>query len=200
MRLSRALRFTLSATAVLISMLSFVFVALLAALSVEAHASPFPDVPATHPYAEAISGMRDAGVIDGFAEGTFGPDRAVMRHQFGKMIVLSLGQEPLPGTQCPFADVDQGWPYPRSFVAAAAQLGITKGTTPTTFSPWNKISRAQVVTMVVRALTNLRPGILISPPQDYSGTLGNCNPTHAPFMRAAELNGLLTGLVGSGTG
>ena len=51
----------------------------------------FPDVPASHPYHDAIEGMADQGIIGGYLNGNFGPEDPVIRQQFAKMIVLTLG-------------------------------------------------------------------------------------------------------------
>ncbi len=164
-----------------------------------ASAASFPDVPSNHPYASAITALSARRIISGYPNGNFGPGDLVMRQQFAKMIVLSLGLEPLPADQCPFVDVESSWPYPRGYIAAAAQNAITQGRTPTSFAPYANITRAQVVTMVVRALDNLRPGTLVAPPAGYTGTLGDFSPDHAAKMAEAEYNDLLEGLVAFGS-
>lgn len=60
------------------------------------------------------------------------------------------------------------------------------------------ISRAQLVTMVVRGIESRKVDSIVQPPvmQPYPGTVGDFDPGHAPFMRLAEYNGLLDGLVG----
>src|SRR5512145_1030892 len=62
-----------------------------AALLVFAGAFSFPDMASNHPYAAAVDELSDRGVINGFVDGTFGPEKAVTRQQFAKMIVLTLG-------------------------------------------------------------------------------------------------------------
>ena len=42
------------------------------------------------------------------------------------------------------------------------------------------ISRAQVVTMIVRGVESLASGMLIEPPADWKGTWSNFDPTHGP--------------------
>ncbi len=162
-------------------------------------ADPFPDI-ASSPYRDAIIGVWGREIISGFTDGTFGPEKLVMRQQFAKMIVLSLGLDPLPADGCPFVDVDTSWPYPRGFVATAAYHGITNGKTATTFAPYDNITRAQVVTMVVRALDKLKEGLLTSPPPQYVSSLGSFDTIHSPNMGKAEYNGLLAGLAGFGSG
>ena len=61
----------------------------------------FPDVPAGHPYYNAIYDLADRGIIAGYEDGTFGPGDPVTRQQFAKMIVKTLGYT-VTGTEvCP---------------------------------------------------------------------------------------------------
>ncbi len=111
----------------------------------------FPDVPSSNPYHTAITNLAASGIISGYANGNFGPNNPVTRQQFAKMIVLSLGQSPLPAAQNHFWDVASAWPYPSGYVAAAAADGYTEGTDTYHFAPLAYITRAQVLTMVERA-------------------------------------------------
>jgi hypothetical protein len=97
--------------------------------------------------------------------------------------------------------VEKGAPgvlYPDHYVAVAAARNITVGTGPGLFSPGNDITRAQMVTMVVRAAQNSAPGSLVTPPPGYQGTLGDFDTTHSGYLKVAEFNGLLAGLQGFG--
>ena len=58
------------------------------------------DVPIDHPYYEAVEGMAAANVINGFDDGIFRPGDPVIRQQFVKMIVLTLGLD-----RCPLSSV-----------------------------------------------------------------------------------------------
>jgi hypothetical protein len=172
-------------------------------VSPAAAASLFPDVPSSHPYASAIVDLSDRKIISGYEDGTFKPEAPVWRQHFAKMIVLTFGLPVSESDVCPFTDVDTssgGYLYPDHYIAVCAAKEITKGTSPSHFSPTDNISRAQLVTMVVRAATNLKPGVLSSPPSGYVGTLGNFDPTHGPTMESAEFSGLLAGLQGFGPG
>lgn len=176
--------------------------------------TPFTDVPPGHPYGDAINGMRDAGIIDGYQVGDkweFRPGNTVFRAQFAKMICgvmgLTVDEDDWPNPGVPFTDLGADTLpgvglvdslYPHEYVAVAYLTQITKGQTTTTFAPYVGIKRAQVVTMIVRAVQNLRPGVLVTPPAGYTGSLGNFDPEHGPNMRIAEFNGMLTGLIGFG--
>ena len=178
---------------------------MLAVVLVLVIASPalaFPDVPASHPYYDAITGMADQAIIGGYTNGNFGPEDLVIRQQFAKMVVLTLD---LPVTEDdwqdatrPFLDLNPDDPaklYPHEYVAVCARNNITKGTKdPTKFAPYDNITRQQVITMVVRAADNLAPGILEAVPTGWNGVLSYSDPTHGANIKKAEYNGLLSGI------
>ena len=155
----------------------------------------FPDVPAGHPYRDAIYYLSGQGIIAGFEDGTFRPEAFVTRQQFAKMIVKTLGY-PVTGAEiCPFTDVaaQMGTDpfYPSKYVAVCAANGITIGKTATTFAPYDDITRQQLITMVVRA-ANL--------PEPPPGFTPNFSPgqfsldEHYLNARKAAHSGLLVGL------
>lgn len=158
---------------------------------------PFSDVPASNPYYDAINLIAGLGIVEGYTTGgsviNFGPDNDLYRAQFAKMIVIALGIEVEEGMESPFTDVEAGL-YPHDYVAAAWQNGVVNGLTTTTFGPYQNISRAQVVTMAVRALQQFAPSALVTPPSSYTCTWGDFSPVHGPNADIAEYNGLLDGL------
>jgi oligopeptide transport system substrate-binding protein len=158
----------------------------------------FPDVLPSHPYYEAITALASEGVIGGYSSGRFGPSDRVTRQQFAKMIVLAAGYPVSESDVCPFLDVtktDSGRLYPDNYIAVCAAKGIAAGTSPTLFSPNVYITRYQVVTMVVRAADDLRPGLLATPPADWPGSATwAADGTHGANAERAERGGLLTGL------
>jgi hypothetical protein len=155
----------------------------------------FPDVPSSHPYALQINDLAVRGIISGYDNGDFGPDDPVKRQQFAKLIVLTLGRSATESDICPFGDVELSGPgvlYPDHYVAVAAALGITEGTSPGEYSPYREITRAQLITMVGRAAG------LADPPAEYSPPFGDFSDTHYPWARRAAYAGLLEGLRGIG--
>ncbi|MHB9149135.1 MAG: S-layer homology domain-containing protein [Thermoleophilia bacterium] len=163
----------------------------------------FTDVPTGHVYGQAIEDLSTRSIINGFPDGTFRPDRVATRQQFAKMVALTFAISVTEADVCPFSDVQiGGYPdpfFPDNYIAACATNEITKGTSPTTFSPWDPIKRAQLLTMVVRAANRLRPDMLAPPPGGYAGSLPNfVDLDHAANLRTAEYNGLLAGLVDFG--
>lgn len=164
----------------------------------------FVDVSGGHRYREAIEGLYRAGVVSGTREQGavrwFDPDQSLLRAQFAKMIVGTLPLTVDEGLTSPFLDLGQDDPgdlYPHEFIAAAYQHGVTRGATPEKFEPWANITRAQVVSMMVRGAESRWPGALTRPEAgEAASTLGAFDPSHADNMWTAEYNGILAGVEG----
>ena len=180
-----------------LGLLALVVFGLFFILANTAYAHSFSDLPEDHLYAAAISELASRGVITGFPDGTFRPDAAVAREQFAKMIVKALGLPVSAADTDPFTDVpsnlDSADPfYPDKYVAVCYENGLTEAQTPTTFAPFDDLSRAQLITFVARAAN------LPDPPASYSPPFGNFSPDHYTWARKAAFAGLLDGLQGIG--
>lgn len=162
----------------------------------------FTDVSRSHPYYDAIQRMATDGMLSGYPQpdGTalFRPSNNLWRAQFAKLVCGAFDLQVFEALISRYSDMGLDDPdslYPHDYVEAAATKNIVKGVTLTTFEPYTDVTRAQMITMVVRAAQNPAPGALLPPPAGYQGTLGSFSPTHQENMRIAEYNGLLTGLV-----
>lgn len=159
----------------------------------------FWDVPAAHPYASAIEQLAARDVVDGQTDGSFGLYQMIFRQQFAKMLVNVLGFAPTEADVCHFPDVDKPSTslYPDNYVAVAAKHGLVTGYADGRFGPYDSITRAQVLTMVVRAAP--LAGLQLSEPDSAyytSGVNRNFNdPTHGHNAQLAEFNGLCGGLM-----
>src|SRR5690606_1908457 len=56
-------------------------------------AAAFSDVPATSPYYSSVEALTQAGVIEGYEDGTFRPDQPVNRAEAIKMVLAGIGVE-----------------------------------------------------------------------------------------------------------
>jgi len=92
------------------------------------------------------------GVVGGYEDGTFKPEVTINREQFAKMVVLAAGLQPESVPDLTFADNESISEWARGYVAAAVKAGIVKGLDGNRFGPAEPVTRAQVATMVVRAL------------------------------------------------
>lgn len=87
------------------------------------------------------------GLMDGVRDGYFDPGGTTTRAQL-VTILWRMMDEPKASRPAPFADLTQGW-Y-RDAVAWAAENNITDGTSDTTFSPNDPVTREQMVTIFHR--------------------------------------------------
>lgn len=164
----------------------------------------FTDVPSGQRYAEAIADLSQRGIISGYTDGRFGPDDPVKRAQFAKMIDLTLGLDMEQVPASPFTDLGEASAtdphYPGDYVARAYAEGIVKGLTTSTYGPYEPIKRAQVVTMVVRAVDSEYTGLLSTPPAGFVSDWGAFHAEHGPNADRAQYNGLFDHLPIGDTG
>ena len=108
----------------------------------------FPDVDPGSAHAPAIAAIAEAGVTTGFADGTFRPYAPVTRGQMAMFLMRGLDLE---AAVPEFADVTVEHPYAEG-IGAVAEAGITTGYADGTFRPSASISRAEMASMLRRAL------------------------------------------------
>ena len=163
-------------------------------------ASAFADLTTASPYNSAILSLAEAGVVSGFDDGTFGAVNTTTRAQVAKMVSGVLGIADSDVTATPFTDLDpiDAELYPQKYIAALVSVGAVEGTNPGLFSPYDSVTRAQLVTMMVRALRTLDPAALAEPPAGFTSAMGTFSSAYDDSMRVAEYNGLFTGLAGYG--
>lgn len=175
------------------------------------HGEPVPDqrfvdVLPSSPYYAAIQALAGSNILTGYLQSDgsarFLPDATLMRAQFAKIICKASGLAATETLETTFTNLgpdDPGDLYPRGYIAAASNAGIIQGKTHLIFDPWAAVTRAQVLTMIVRAAQSLYPNQLLDPPSSYVGTLAKVDVAHDENIRIAEYNGLLQGVVGFGT-
>lgn len=115
--------------------------------------NPFTDVNPNKWYAKPILWAVENGVTGGLNPTTFGVGKPCNRAQVVTFLYTAAGKPPVEASNNPFTDVKET-DYFYSAVLWAVENGITGGTTPTTFSPKQTCTRAQVVTFLYKAMTN----------------------------------------------
>ncbi len=115
-------------------------------------ASVFSDVSDSHPNFTAIQFLRSRGIINGYEDGTFKPDRAVSRAEFLKIVLLSSGNPILTGDldRSGFSDVLLSAWY-AGYVNRALALGVASGYPDGLFRPDRTVSRIEAVKMMLRS-------------------------------------------------
>lgn len=114
--------------------------------------SPFTDVKRGEYYYDAVLWAVEKGVTTGTGAATFSPDMTVTRGQTVTLLYRYAGS-PAVGGGSAFTDVAADAYYAEA-VRWAVETGVTYGTSATTFSPESDCTRAQIVTLLYRYLTN----------------------------------------------
>lgn len=109
---------------------------------------PFEDDAPYYAY-HAICYLYAAGIMDGTSDTTFSCEAPMTRAMMATVLYRMAGQPPVTDHDTPFSDVPSNTWYTQA-VAWAADKGILKGTSPTTFSPGDQVTREQLATMLWR--------------------------------------------------
>ncbi len=111
--------------------------------------NPFTDVDETNYFYDAVLWAIENGITSGTSETTFSPYQEAERCQVVTFLWRAAGCPNPTNTENPFTDVSES-DYFYTAVLWAVEKGITSGTTATTFSPYAKCERCQVVTFLYR--------------------------------------------------
>ncbi|MBD2845932.1 S-layer homology domain-containing protein [Paenibacillus sp. IB182496] len=132
-------------------------------LDTTATTAEFSDVPAGQWFAGAVAAAADAGIVQGYPDGTFNPQANITRKELAAMVVRALayaGEEvtltdaQVSSALAPYTDVAAlGWAEEE--VAAAIQSGIVLGQSATRVAGEANATRAEAATMVTRFLTGV---------------------------------------------
>jgi len=114
------------------------------------------EVPATlsETYCAAIEQAARGDVAD--TDQPFRPTDPITRAEMSELLVRALGLKAAAALaeqgSLPFTDVTAG----KGYIQIATKIGMTNGTSPTTFSPDAKATRAQAAAMLVRVYERLQ--------------------------------------------
>lgn len=108
----------------------------------------FTDLSDSDENATAINYLKDAGVVQGYEDGTYKPANTINRAEFLKILMEAAALQ-TGGSNC-FKDVKDGWFAP--YVCKAAELGLVKGYEDGNFRPAQEISFAEASKIVVNTL------------------------------------------------
>ncbi|MCC8157224.1 MAG: S-layer homology domain-containing protein, partial [Oscillospiraceae bacterium] len=108
----------------------------------------FTDVASSAYYADAVTWAVENGVTNGTSDTTFSPEKSITRAEVVTFL-WRLAGTPEPTITSAFEDLDSAAFY-YDAVLWACETGITNGTSETTFSPDDIVSRAQIVTLINR--------------------------------------------------
>ena len=101
----------------------------------------FTDVPSTHWASGYVANAAGMGIINGYGDGTFGPEDPVLYEQAVKMIMATLGYTP-------FAEKNGG--YPTGYLAAAQRYDVSLAVANAAVG--SEANRGTVAQLLVNAL------------------------------------------------
>ena len=131
---------------------------------------------------DSINQLAQLGITRGSTASTYVADRVVNRRQMAQFFTRFLTEAPVGeggvdiGSVIPddrvFADIENLPHDPYDSIRLIYELGVTKGTTPTTYSPNDPVTRGQMALFVSRMLahTNARPAGVTMQVEDTSVT------------------------------
>lgn len=146
----RLIAFVLTLCMVLTSILTV-------SLPVSAETTEFSDVSQDASYYEAVRVLNTFGIILGYPDGTFLPDKQVTRAEFTTMLIRAMDMEETANqsyvaANMPFEDcTNEGLSYAFPNILFAYNKGIINGMSETIFAPEDSVTYEQAVKMVVCA-------------------------------------------------
>lgn len=108
----------------------------------------FKDLPVEHPALGAIIALNEIGVIKGYEDSTFKPEKTITRGQAAAMINRKLKLK--ASTEVTFTDVAPDHQYAAD-IAALNEAGILQGYSTGEFGIKDKLTRAHLAAIVDRA-------------------------------------------------
>lgn len=111
--------------------------------------NPFKDVTVDDWYCEAVEYVNTQGLFNGTGTNEFSPNASMTRGMFVTVLGKAAKMDTSAYGTSQFKDVP-GDAYYAPYVTWAAEVGVVTGTSPTTFSPNNSITREDMATMLYK--------------------------------------------------
>jgi len=147
---------------------------------VDEETSLFSDMDPSHKYYEAVAYLVDEGVINGYPDGTFKPEKVVSRVESLKFIFEGI-RESLTGGDLPFADTStQEW-Y-ANYLYTAFSKGVVDGYPDGTFKPTQAVNRAEFYKILFNGMgVDINPNVSEKPYNDVP-----VDEWYAPYVSFAK--------------
>lgn len=101
-------------------------------------------------YRDAVCWATENGVVKGYSETSFGPERSISREELATILYRMAGSPAADYDLSRFGDGDRIQSYARDAMAWAADSGILNGYEDGTLRPQGQASRAEVCAMLTR--------------------------------------------------
>lgn len=148
-------------------------------VSLKAFAKSYPDVPENSKYYEAVDCLSDIGVVAGYEDGSFIPDRKITRGEAAALLARTLGfDDDYVIKKMPFTDIKEDY-WAEKFISFCWERGLINGMDGKTYAPAENVTYAQTVKMLVCA-SGLEKSVSVSSGKNwYDG-----------YLTVAEKNGI----------
>ena len=113
-------------------------------------AEQFPDVHSDYIYSQAIQFLKDRGVVNGFPDGTFGPERLITRAELLKIALegAKVDTSNYASKSSPFPDLSDDHSL-RRYVIYAYEKHIVSGYPDGTYRPNQPTTRGEAIKMLL---------------------------------------------------
>lgn len=125
----------------------FLILGLAALMPLSPAQGQFPDT-SDSPYESSIEALYEAGVIQGYPDGSFQPEKAVNRAELLKMVFVALGESSEDASFC-FPDVSEEWFA--SYVCTAKERGIVQGYPDGSYQPAQEVNMVEAMKVILEA-------------------------------------------------
>lgn len=115
----------------------------------QAATTSFSDVSSETTYNQAITYLKENNIVQGYADGTFGPTKNINRAEFTKILVGAMEDLKPAGKNC-FPDVQDSWFSP--YVCAAKSAGIISGYPDGSFKPDQPVNFSEAAKIIANGL------------------------------------------------
>ncbi len=112
----------------------------------------FTDVTGGEWYAACVAAAAKAGLVAGYEDGAFRPDRTITREEMVAVLVRALDLASPANAALSFSDESSISPWAKNSVAAVVSGGLIKGYPDGTFQPQGSATRAECAVMLYHAL------------------------------------------------
>lgn len=150
----------------------------------------FTDVPETHWARESIENLGTAGIVTGFPDGTFRPEKTLTRGELATVLVRIKDIPFTVNSKDSFTDVSKEH-WVAKYVEAAKNAGLVIGYPDGSFRPYAKISREEGVTVMARLEELEEMAEELKEDADESQFIDIGNSWAAGYIMAANEVGLL---------
>lgn len=131
------------------------------------------------PYQEAVDTLVTLGIVNGYPDGTFKPEKVVTRGEMAKFIIaaLEMDDKAISIYSSKFTDVGNHWA--KGYIGYSSHLGVINGYPDNTFKQNNPVAYDEATTMILRALGYKDSALVGKWPQNYIDKAKELNISNA---------------------